>query len=286
MSTFRPEGSNQHLGLDPHETTAVNADKLRDVGRERQYVRVGTGSGVLGVVLLMVGTALHPVPSDGNDAPAAFAAYAEVGRPAWLAAHLLPLAGITAMLLAMVLLSQAVATTGIGRLWAKLIQVVGAAAIAVTAGLQAVDGVALKAMVDLWFRSSTADNPALFAAAQAVRQIEIGMDAVFSLTLALTTVIFALVLWETGQRSGRLLAGLAFGTAATAAVAGVLFGLQGFSAAAMNAGMGSGVLGMILTLAAGGWAWRFTRRQALTTRPLSRRSQQLRQGHHHTSTGV
>ena len=63
-------------------------------------------SGVLGVVFLMLGTALHPVPADGNDPAVAFGVYAEVSRSVWLAAHLLPLVGITGMVLAMVLLSR------------------------------------------------------------------------------------------------------------------------------------------------------------------------------------
>ena len=180
-----------------------------------------------------------------------------MSRSVWLAAHLLPLVGITGMVLAMVLLSRAVATTGTGRLWARLTEVTGAAAIAVTAVLQAVDGVALKAIVDMWAHASAADRSALFAAAQAVRQVEIGMDAVFSLGLAMTTLTFAVVLWE-ARRAGRVLAGVSLATAATATVAGVLFGLQGFSAAAMNAGMASGLLGMVLTVAAAAWVRRRT----------------------------
>jgi hypothetical protein len=158
----------------------------------RRYNSVGAASGVLGVVFLMLGTALHPVPADGNDAAVEFGVYAEVSRSVWLAAHLLPLVGITGM----VLLSRAVATTGTGRLWTRLTEVTGAVAIAETAVLQALDGVALKAIVDMWAHASAADRSALFAAAQAVRQAEIGMDAVFSLGLAMTTLASAVVLWE------------------------------------------------------------------------------------------
>ena len=122
-----------------------------------------------------------------------------------------------------------------------------------TAVLQAVDGVALKAIVDMWAHASAADRSALFAAVQ----VEIGMDAVFSLGLAMTTLAFAVVLWE-ARRAGRVLAGVSLATAATAAVAGVLFGLQGFSATAMNAGMASGLLGMVLTVAAAAWVRRRT----------------------------
>ena len=222
----------------------------------QRYYSVGATSGVLGVVFLMLGTALHPVPADGNDAAVAFGVYAEVSRSVWLAAHLLPLVGITGMVLAMVLLSRAVATTGTGRVWARLTEVTGAAAIAVTAVLQAVDGVALKAIVDMWAHAS-ADRSALFAAAEAVRQVEIGMDAVFSLGLAMTTLAFAGVLWE-ARRAGRVLDGVSLATAATAAVTCVLFGLQGFSAAAMNAGMASGLLGIVLTVAAAAWVRRRT----------------------------
>jgi hypothetical protein len=161
------------------------------------------------------------------------------------------------MVLAMVLLTRAVATTGTGRLWARLTEVTGAAAIAVTAVLQAVDGVALKAIVDMWAHASAANRSARFAAVQAVREVEIGMDAVFSLGLAMTTLAFAVVLRE-ARRAGRVLAGVSLATAATAAVAGVLFGRQGFSATAMNAGMASGLLGMVLTVAAAAWVGRRT----------------------------
>ena len=58
-----------------------------------RYYSVGAASGVLGVVFLMLGTALHPVPADGNDAAVAFGVYAEVSRSVWLAAHLLPWSG-------------------------------------------------------------------------------------------------------------------------------------------------------------------------------------------------
>jgi hypothetical protein len=94
--------------------------------------------------------------------------------------------------------------------------------------------VALKATVDLWSQASAADRPPLFAAAQAVRQVEIGLDGVVSLTLAATTTAFAMALMH-GSVAARTLGALAFLTAAAAAVGGVLFCLQGFSTTAMNA---------------------------------------------------
>ena len=57
--------------------------------------------------------------------------------------------------------------------------------------LQAVDGVALKAMVDLW-TGADEDRSSLFAGALAVRQIEIGLDALFALLLALAFLAFGI----------------------------------------------------------------------------------------------
>lgn len=262
MSRYRITRPDDRSGT--HEQRDVNLDEdTGQPGQRRRFVRVGAGTGLIGVVLLVTGTAFHPVPPNSNDAATAFAAYAEVSRAAWLNAHLLALAGITGMVLAMVLLSLGLATTGREQLWARLTGVNGATAIAVTAVLQAVDGVALRAVIDLWFQASAADRPALHAAALAVRQVEIGLDAVFSLALALTTLTFGLTLWRRG-RARRVLAVIALETSATSAAAGVLFGLQGFSPTAMNAGMTSGALGIILTLAAAGWAWVWSRRPEVT----------------------
>jgi hypothetical protein len=240
--------------MDPQPVTQA----LHDLHPRKPYFLHGAAYGVVGGLLLVVGTVLHPVPADVNDAAQAFASYAAVSRPSWVAAHLLPLAGITGMLLAMLLLARAVAADRISLLWARLTAAFGAAAVAVTATLQAVDGVALKAMVDLWASSTAADRSALFASAQAVRQIEIGLDGVFSLTLAATAAAFGMVLVR-GTAAARVLAALAFFTAAAAAVSGVLFCLQGFSPAAMNAGMTSGGSGLILTTTAAIWAVRRTR---------------------------
>ena len=232
----------------------------------KPYYLIGAASGVLGALLLIVGTAMHPVPANLQDSAEAFASYATISRLAWVTSHLLQLAGIAGMVVAMVLLARAMAGDNHSILWARLTAVFGAAAIAATATLQAVDGAALKVMVDLWASSSDADRSALFAAAQAVRQVEIGLDGVFSLTLAATAAAFGMVLIR-GTAAARLLAVLAFVTAAAAAVSGVLFCLQGFSSAAMNAGTTSGGLGIVLTAVAGVWAMR---RTAVRPRPQRR----------------
>src|SRR4051812_29920207 len=104
----------------------------------------------------------------------AFAEYAADSRAAWVAAHLLQFGGITGMTLATVLLARAVAGPR-GSAWARVTTVCATAGLATAAVLQAVDGVALKAMVDPWSGAGE-DRPAAVAA----RSIEIGLDALFA----------------------------------------------------------------------------------------------------------
>src|SRR5207245_65797 len=81
--------------------------------------------------------------------PASVAEYAGVSRGMWVAAHLLQLGGVACLVLVVVLLARVVNGTR-GSAWARVATVLGTAALATAAVLQAVDGVALKAVVDLW----------------------------------------------------------------------------------------------------------------------------------------
>jgi hypothetical protein len=65
--------------------------------------------------------------------------------------------------------------------WARVGVVGTAASVAAAAALQAVDGVALKAIVDRWAHASGDARARVFEAAFAVRQIEIGFASLLSL---------------------------------------------------------------------------------------------------------
>ena len=71
----------------------------------RRYRRASGGLAVAGAALLVIGTWLHPSGSDPNDSAAAFAEYAATSRADWVVAHLVQLAGVAAMLVAVVLLA-------------------------------------------------------------------------------------------------------------------------------------------------------------------------------------
>src|SRR4051794_20187334 len=118
----------------------------------------------------------------------------------WVAAHLLQLGGVAGVVLVIVLLARAVDGTR-GSAWARMTAVFGAAGLATAAVLQAVDGVALKAVVDLWSDAGE-DRSSLFAAALALRQVEIRINAVFALllTAGLVTIGSGLLTTHAGKR--------------------------------------------------------------------------------------
>ena len=206
-----------------------------DPARPRPPYRFIGTLALLGAALLTGGTVLHPAHADPGSPTAAFAEYAHAGRGTWVAAHLLQLGGAAGLVLVVVLLARAVDRTG-GSGWARVTAIFGTAGLAVAAVLQAVDGVALKAMVDLW-TGADEDRSSLFAGALAVRQIEIGLDALFALLLALAFLAFGIGLLIAPSGS-RPLGALAAATAGAVAYNGVALALRA-----------TGVLGELLEVA-------------------------------------
>src|SRR5712692_5114587 len=100
--------------------------------------RIGATCAVVGSVLLLVGTTLHPMGADPNDAVAAFTEYA--ADRLWVASHLAQLAGVALMVAALLLLAQQL-ETGSGSGWSRLAAGGAIASLAVATALQAVDGI-------------------------------------------------------------------------------------------------------------------------------------------------
>jgi hypothetical protein len=61
----------------------------------RNESRIGATCAMAGSVLLFVGTSLHPLEANPNEAMAAFAEYA--ADHLWVASHLMQLAGVALM---------------------------------------------------------------------------------------------------------------------------------------------------------------------------------------------
>lgn len=200
--------------------------------------RLAAVAAIAGAILLVVGTALHPMDADPNDPLAAFTEYATDTH--WVASHLTQLAGVASLVAALVLLADMLASTP-ARRWALLGASSAVASVAAAAALQAVDGVALRAMVGRWAAGAEPDKAILFQATVAVRQIEIGLASVVSLLFGVTAVLYGIALrahpaFHDWLAWFGILSGIAL------AVSGVATAYTGFSVLAMNISMPASTL--------------------------------------------
>jgi hypothetical protein len=129
------------------------------------------------------------------------------------------------------------------------------ASLAVAAVLQAVDGVALKAMVNAWAAAPERNKESLFQASFAVRQIEIGLASVSALLFGLTVSVFS-VAKLADLRFPKWLGFMAIAGGAPTAIAGVAIACTGFSGLAMAIDMPSGGLLLCWMAALGVHLWR------------------------------
>ena len=113
----------------------------------RPLARLGAVAALTGAVLLVVTTLLHPLGSDPNHPAAAFAEYAVDSF--WVWSHLGQFLAVAMLGAALVALASTL-EPGPAAAWGRLGEVGAAVIIAAAAALQAVDGVALKVMVDRW----------------------------------------------------------------------------------------------------------------------------------------
>ncbi len=199
--------------------------------------RVGATCAIAGSALLLVGTYLHPMDADPNDAVAAFTEYAASGT--WVASHLVQLAGMMLMVAALLVVTRGLESRG-ATAWARIAAAGAVASLAITAALQAVDDVALKRMVDAWAAAPPPEKDAAFRAAFAVRQIEIGLASMLSIVLGLAVTACGLALRE--DTEPRWLGALALVGGVPTTVAGVVIAHRGFSGLAMTINTWAGSL--------------------------------------------
>ncbi len=218
------------------------------------FSRVGGLAAILCVVVLLVATFLHPMDAHPNDPGAAFAEYA--AEQLWVASHLGQLLGVMLISGGLISLSWWL-RAGSSGVWASLGAVGAAASLALSGGLQAVDGIALKTMVDRWAAAAPEAKPLLFEATFAVRQIEIGLASMVNVLFGFTAFLYGLALFSGG--APRWLGWLGVIAGAGTVASGVLQAHTGFSDLAMAAGMPSNLLLLLWTLLVGAFLLRSSR---------------------------
>ncbi len=219
---------------------------------QQHLARIGAAAAMSGAVTLFVATLLHPMSADPNDPPAAFAEYA--ADRLWVASHLGQFLGVAALGVALVALA-ATMEDGTPSALARIGVVGTAASVATAAALQAVDGVALKVMVNRWMQASGEARARAFEGAFAVRQVEVGVASLLSVLFGLTVSAFGISMLLSRRFPAwlgwlGLLGGL--GTLA----AGIAQAYTGFSPLAMMLSMPAGCVLLLWAIVVGAFLWR------------------------------
>ena len=218
----------------------------------RDQLRSASVAAFGGALLLFGGTILHPSGADPNDAVAAFSEYAD--DQWWIASHLTQLLGVALIVCALIQLSRLLAS-GSARGLAWIGAAGSIASLAIAAALQAVDGIALKMMVDAWAAAAEPDKTTLFYATYGVRQIEVGLASIMSLLFGLTVCVYGIAMIS-HPGIANWMGWLAVIGGIPTAIGGVVITYTGFSGLAMSINMPSSSLLLIWIIALGIMFWR------------------------------
>ena len=221
---------------------------------DRSLLRIGAVAAVVGAVLLFVSTLFHPLEADPNDALAAFEEYA--ADRFWIATHVGQFLGFAFMVAALVAFSRTLAEGAAGA-WSRIGMVGAVASLAVAAALPAVDGIALKSMVDAWAAAPAEQQQSLFYAAFGVRQIEAGLASMGSLLLGLTVTVYGIAILL-GRTYPHWLGWVGIISGVGNSAAGVVLAYTGFSGLMMAINMPASLLLLLWMIAVGVFMWRLS----------------------------
>ena len=165
---------------------------------DRSLLRLSTTLVVIGEVLFVLVTLLHPGREDPNNHPAVFAEYASSGS--WIAIHFGQFVLMVVLLLGLLVLFFALnVRSGILGWVGRFAAVSVVVALALYGVVQAVDGVALKHAVDAWANAPEAEKATRFASAETVRWLEWGMNSYQNFMFALSLILLASVIVGTAR---------------------------------------------------------------------------------------
>jgi hypothetical protein len=162
---------------------------------QRPLLRVGSIAFLVGVIIVIVSTAIHPSSEDPANHLLVFAEYAS--DDSWIAVHIGQFAGVIMVFaggfVALCrLLVQSESSMAFILAWIGLaLAIMTASAFAV---LQAVDGIALKMAVDSWVAALPEEKAITFRVAEGIRFIEYGTNSIFRILQGTVAVIFGVAI--------------------------------------------------------------------------------------------
>jgi hypothetical protein len=241
----------------PEETTTAHELAAWQAGGDaratrRSLARIGSVAAVVGAVVFFASGLLHPSESDPNNLPAAFAEY--VKSTDWVVVHLAQLTGVALIAVALVAL-EATFEPGLAAAWARIGSVGAMASVALYAANQGVDGVSNHAADLRWAAATGETRVRAFEAAFAVRQIEVALTSVFTLSLGFTLSVFGLAMLFSRRYPAWLGVIGGLGGLATVAI-GLEQASGGFSALALNLFMVVGPIDLLWVIVTGVLMWR------------------------------
>ena len=195
---------------------------------DRMYLRASAIVLFLGELLFGIAGYLHPAREPANSHAAVFAEYASSKN--WTLIHLGQFAGMLVIIAGLLMFYRALnVRTGVAGILAQGAAVSAVVTLSLYGILQAIDGVALKQVVDAWASAPDAEKAARFASAEAIRFLEWGGRSYQDFMLGITFALFAMVIVSTA-RIPRLLGVLVGLTGIGYIVQGFVVGAEGFSA--------------------------------------------------------
>ena len=195
---------------------------------DRTLLRLSAIVLFLGELLFGVAGYLHPAHEPANSHAAVFAEYAASTN--WTMVHLGQFAGMLVIVAGLLVLFRALNVhSGMAGFVAQGAAISAVVTLALYGILQAIDGVALKQVVNAWAAAPEAEKAARFASAEAIRFLEWGGRSYQDFMFGITFVLFAIVIVWTARipRPVGLLVGL---TGIAYMAQGFVTGSEGFSA--------------------------------------------------------
>jgi hypothetical protein len=204
---------------------------------ERPMLRMGSIAFLVGIVIFLVSTILHPGREDPTNHPLVFAEYAE--DELWVASHIGQFAGgmlafAGGFIALFRLLSRSESGIASALAWMGLAATIAAgSALAV---LQAVDGMALKIAVDTWYAiapSPSADDGGekaiAFRVAEGIRWTEIAANSFFRILQGSVGIIFGVAIAASATTLSRWIGALGVFAGVATIILGVRVAYVGFA---------------------------------------------------------